>query len=77
MPKIISKTDHLDIETATQTIISLVAVSHMANSLILLLEDADTLSQRFQCTAINNEENRIFGQVLGANRLMSEYIFRD
>lgn len=77
MPKIVSKTDQLDIETATHTIISLAAVAPMVNTLILLLEDADKLSTRFQCTAISDAENRIFGQVLGANQLMSEYIFRD
>lgn len=76
-PKIIYKTDQLDIETATHTIISLVAVAPAVNTLILLLEDADKLSTRFQCTAINNEENRIFGRVLCPNQLMSEYIFRD
>lgn len=76
-PKIIYKTDQLDIETATHTIISLAAVAPMVNTLILLLEDADKLSTRFQCTAISDAENRIFGQVLGANQLMSEYIFRD
>lgn len=76
-PKIIYKTDQLDIETATQTIISLVAVAPMLNTLLLLEEDADILSQRFECTTINDPSNRIFGKNLGINQLMSEYIFRD
>ncbi|MBP9702425.1 hypothetical protein KBD69_01945 [Candidatus Woesebacteria bacterium] len=76
-PKIVYRTDQLDIETSTQTIISLLAVSPMINTLLLLAQDADALSQRFECTTINEPDNRIFGRSLGANQFTSEYIFKD